>query len=77
MTLDAAIAEWQSKTRRMGCVSATDFLCKRVPGFRPKRMRRYLPGGTDKNGLFWEHVVATNGTIDVDLTPYADSPKQS
>lgn len=60
----------------MGCVAATDWLCMRVPEFKPLRKRMYLPGGTDKNGLLWEHVVATNGKIIIDLAPYADRSKQ-
>lgn len=69
MTLDQALAEWKSKRRRMGCVSATDFLCKRVPGFRPIRLTRYL-----ESGELYEHVVATDGLIIIDLAPYADRP---
>lgn len=69
MTLDQALAEWKSKRRRMGCVSATDFLCKRVPGFRPMRLTRYL-----ESGEIYEHVVATDGLIVIDLAPYADCP---
>lgn len=56
----------------MGCAAATDWFCRRVAGFSPLRVRRYLPSGTDKNGLFWEHVVASNGSVVIDLAPYAD-----
>lgn len=76
MTLDECIAEWKSKKRRMGCVSATEFVCKRVPGFYPKRLRRYMQNGNDENGLLWEHVVATDGTIIVDLVPHCDLPDE-
>lgn len=69
MTLDECITEWESKKRRMGCVAATDFLCKRVPGFKPERLTRYT-----SNGEIFQHVVATNGTIRVDLAPYSDAP---
>lgn len=72
MTIDDAIKEWESKKRRMGCVAATDWFCRRVPGFKPLRLRRYLPGGTDENGMYWEHVVATNERVTLDMAPYAD-----
>lgn len=72
MNIDDAIAKWESRKRRMGCVAATDWFCRRVRGFEPLRLRRYLSGGTDENGRFWEHVVATNGRIVIDLAPYAD-----
>ena len=71
MTLDKAINEWVSKSRRMGCVSATDWLCKRVDGFKPKRIHRWT-----QQGDTYSHVVATNGFIDVDLAPYADKPDE-
>ena len=54
----------------MGCVSATNFFCKRVKGFKPKRIRRYT-----NSGEIFEHVVATDGMIIVDLAPYADKPR--
>jgi hypothetical protein len=76
ISIDEALKEWSSKKRRMGCVNATDWFCKRVEGFKPKRLRRYMQGGTDKNYLFWEHVVATNGEIIIDLSPYADGPRE-
>lgn len=69
VTLDQAVAEWVSKKRKRGCASATQWLCKRVEGFYPKRITRY----TDK-GEIYQHVVATNGYIVVDLTPEKDSP---
>lgn len=71
MSIDAAVAVWRSKQRRMGCVSATDWFCKRVPGFSPKRLTRYTP-----DGEVFEHVVATDGWIVVDLAPYADRPRE-
>lgn len=58
MTLDEVLLEWNSKNRRMGCVAAARFVCERLPEFRPKRVRRYLP-----NGEFYEHVA-----------PYSDAP---
>lgn len=76
MSIDQAVEEWHSKRRRMGCVSATAWFCQRVPTFHALRRRSYLPGGTDNNGRFWEHVVATDGKIIVDLAPYADKPKR-
>ena len=51
----------------MGCVAATNFFCKRVSGFYPERITRYTP-----TGEIFEHVVATNGSIRIDLAPYAD-----
>ncbi len=56
-------------------MSAANWFCRRVPGFEPLRLRRYLPGGTDENGMLWEHVVATNGRIIIDLAPYSDRPR--
>lgn len=73
ISLEEALEIWYSKRRRMGCVSATAWLCKRVPRFEPLRLRRYLQGGTDLNGNYWEHVVASDGVITIDLAPYADS----
>jgi hypothetical protein len=71
MMIDEAIREWQSKKRRMGCVAATDWFCKRVEGFKPERLSRYT-----KDGQYFEHVVATNGIIRIDLSPYNDSPDE-
>lgn len=68
--IDLAIKEWMSKKRRMGCVAATDWFCSRVEGFYPIRLNRY----TEKGELF-EHVVATNGVIIIDLASYADKPR--
>ena len=69
MTLDNALAEWYSKDRRMGCVAAANWLCKRVPTFRCERLTRY-----SSDGHVYQHVVATNGLIRIDLAPYADAP---
>lgn len=69
MTLDEAIIEWTSKERRMGCVAATDWLCKRVKRFKPERLDRYTAEGD-----IFQHVIATDGLIRVDLAPYADGP---
>ena len=74
MTIDEAVREWKSKSRRMGCVSATDWFCARVPGFEPLRLTRYIKDGGP--GGLWEHVIATDGTIRIDLAPYADKPKE-
>lgn len=65
--IDDALKEWVSKKRYMGCVSATDWFCKRVKEFYPERLDRY----TEKGELY-QHVVATNGIIRIDLAPYAD-----
>lgn len=70
MTLDKALAEWNSKRRRMGCVSATRWLCDRVSGYYPERLTRYT-----NDGYLYQHVVATNGVIRIDLAPYADAPR--
>lgn len=70
MTLDKVMAEWKSKHRRMGCVAATDFICKRLPSFKPLRLTRYT-----ENGEIYQHVVASDGIIVIDLAPYADAPK--
>jgi hypothetical protein len=75
MSIDEALVEWKSRKRRMGCVAATEWFCRRVEGFEPLRLRRYLPGGSDENGMFWEHVVATDGRIVIDFAPYADNPQ--
>jgi hypothetical protein len=68
--LNKVLIEWQSKTRRMGCVNATNWLCRRVSIFSPLRLTRYT-----KDGEPFEHVVASNGRITIDLAPYADRPK--
>jgi hypothetical protein len=70
MTIDSAIKEWKSKNRRMGCVNATDWFCSKVPGFYPERLTRY----TESGDLFG-HVVATDGLVRIDLSPYADRPR--
>lgn len=69
ITIDEALKEWQSKPRRMGCVAASNWFCKRVREFKPERLIRYT-----KNGERFDHVVATNGFIRVDLSPYSDKP---
>lgn len=71
MQIDEAIREWNSKKRRMGCVAAADWFCKRVSGFEPERLNRYTP-----EGELFQHVVATDGRIRIDLSPYADHPKR-
>lgn len=70
MSIDDAITEWQSKHRTMGCVATTAWFCKRVSGFKPERLTRY----TQKGEVF-EHVVATNGIVRIDLSPYNDKPR--
>ncbi len=67
--IDLAIREWKTKKRRMGCVAASRWFCKRVPGFHPVRLVRYTAKGEK-----FEHVVATDGKIRIDLAPYADDP---
>ena len=70
MTLAQVFQKWNSKARRMGCVAATDWFCKRVRGFYPERLTRYT-----KDGEVFQHVVATDGKIRIDLAPYADAPR--
>jgi hypothetical protein len=68
-----AIEEWLSSNRRMECVSATNWFLNRVNGFHQERLPRYT-----KNGEYFEHVVAESddGRIRIDLSPYADKPRQ-
>ncbi|KKN60226.1 hypothetical protein LCGC14_0534250 [marine sediment metagenome] len=70
MTVDEALTEWYSKKRRMGCVAGTDWFCKRVSGFKPLSLDRYT-----RVGEYYGHTVATDGIIRIDLTPYADLPR--
>ena len=72
MTIDQAIAEWLSKSRRMGCVATADWFCKRVEGFKPKRLTRYT-----KDGEVFQHVIAANGHIQIDLAAYNDGPDEN
>ncbi len=71
MSIDDAISEWKSKSRRMGCVAATNWFCQRVSGFKPERLDRYT-----LDGYIFQHVVATNGMFRIDLSPYADRPDE-
>jgi hypothetical protein len=71
MTLQQALHEWRSKKRRMGCVSATHWLCSRVNGYRPERLTFYTKGGD-----LYQHVVATDGRVRIDLSPYACRPRE-
>lgn len=70
MTIEECIQEWHSKRRRMGCVAATNFVCSRVPDFDPLRLKRWTEDGEP-----YEHVVATDGSIVIDLVPHLDSPE--
>jgi len=74
-TIQDSIEEWESKTRSMGCVAATDWFCKRHPKFHPIRKTSYMKNGNDKNGRFYQHVVATDGKIEIDLSPYNNKPR--
>ena len=71
MTIDETIKEWESKKRHMGCNSATDWFCKRVKGFYPEHLIRYT-----EDGWLFGHTVATNGRVRIDLSPYADRPRE-
>jgi len=75
VAVDELLLEWKSKTRRMGCVAAAEWFCRRNGNFRPLRKRYYMQGGTDNNGLFWEHVVITDGFIEIDTNIYNNKPK--
>lgn len=70
MTADQAMSEWKTKRRRMGCVAATDWWCRRVAGFTPERLTLYTATGD-----LYQHVVATDGVVRVDLAPYADQAR--
>ncbi len=72
MTIDAAVIEWKSRKRRMGCVAAADWFCRRVKGFRPERLTRYM---SDRQTF--QHVVVTDGCIRIDLAPYADKGRET
>jgi len=65
-----AIDLWNTRKRRMGCVAGTNWFCRHVKGFKPIRLTRYT-----KDGEPFEHVVATNGDVQIDFTPYADHPR--
>lgn len=51
-------------------MAATDWFCRRVPGFYPERLNRFTV-----EGELFQHVVATDGFVRIDLAPYADKPK--
>ena len=70
MTIDEAIKEWKEKKRRMGCVSATQWLVDRCQSFKAERLTRF----TEDREVF-EHVIATDGVIRIDLAPYSDAPE--
>ena len=71
MRIDEAIREWKTKKRRMGCVAAADWFCNRVNAFEPIRLTRYTI-----TGEIFQHVVATDGVIYIDLAPYNDKPRK-
>lgn len=72
MKIDEALSEWASKNRRMGCVAAADWFCNKVPGFKPERITRYT-----SEGDIFQHVVATDGAVRIDLAPYSDAPREN
>lgn len=67
--IDAAVAEWRSQPRRMGCVTAARWFCNRVAGFYPVALTRTAPDGTR-----YQHTVAFNGVVVIDLQPLNDAP---
>lgn len=69
---ETILSEWYSRKRRMGCVAATDWFCERMPGFYPERLDRYTA-----DGELFQHVVATDGRIRIDLAPYSDGPRDA
>ena len=69
MNIDSALKEWQSKKRSMGCVSATNWFCKRVGGFSPRRKIYFTHLGDE-----YQHVVASNDLIEIDLMPHRNVP---
>jgi hypothetical protein len=71
VSIEEVLVKWQSKKRHMGCVSATNWFCKRVKGFYPERLIKYT-----KQGEVYQHVVATNGIVRIDLAPYSDKAKE-
>ena len=71
MQIEDALIEWKSKRRRMGCVSATNWFCARVPEFYPLELTEYTKGG-DQYG----HTVATDGLVIIDVAPYNDLPSR-
>lgn len=70
MTIEEAICEWEQKNRRMGCVSATNWFCGRVPGFFPLRKTYYT-----STGEVYQHVVAFNGVVEIDIAPENNRPR--
>lgn len=75
-TINTVLQEWKSKRRRMGCVAAAEWWIKRLPQLRSVRRRFYYPGGTDENGQFWEHVILTDGCIEIDPSPWSNKSSE-
>jgi len=69
MIIDKTLLEWKSKPRHMGCNAAARWFCKRHPNFKPERLTRYTV-----TGEVFEHVVASDGLVRIDLAPYSDKP---
>ena len=69
LLINRTINEWNSKNRKMGCVAATNWFCRRVPSFTPLRIEGYT-----RSGDVFQHVVASNGKVIVDLVPELNSP---
>lgn len=71
MTEGEALIQWaQLRRKPKGCVAAIAWFCKRVKGYKPKRINRYT-----KRGELYQHVVAYNGVAVVDLAHEFDLPK--
>jgi hypothetical protein len=53
-----------------GCVSEAERYCREHPGFSPLRVSREV------EGVYWEHVVVTNGHEVIDPSPWNDKPDE-
>lgn len=71
MTIDKALKEWASKHRRMGCVAASEWFCRRVEGFVAIERFRFTP-----KGEYYAHTVCIKGQVIIDLSSYADLPHE-
>jgi hypothetical protein len=66
----------------MGCVSAANFICQRLPGFSPHRLSWIDPNhsnwydGGHRPYILTEHVIATNGQVALDLVPQLALPAE-
>lgn len=70
-SIDEVLDEWMSKNRKMGCVAATQWAIRKLKKYKFKalRLNRYT-----SDGEVYQHVVAFNGKVIIDLAPYSDAP---